>query len=284
MITLDVSAVTHIFNEMMDRFPTQHSRHSCRLSAPYIGLISFAGRVSLAFLAALVLTSSDLSAAPKDNSLPKEYSLPAEAQPPAPRLMQEAPLQEPEATPDIDGLLNVPDDESEKVFASDVERDLKNQDLNTLFERLEAAADSSEAELLSNEIVLRFHQSGNDTIDLLMQRVVRAIRTKQTAIALDLVNSIILLEPDFAEGWNKRAHLHFMTGDLAKSIADIEKVLELEPRHFGALNGLAIILRRLDRKQRALTVYEEVLKIHPFLEAADKARAELTDELDGRGA
>lgn len=196
----------------------------------------------------------------------------------------QAPLEEPEAAPDLENLLDVPDEPTGKVFASDVERDLKSQDLGTLFERLEAAADLAEAGLIANEVILRFHQSGNETVDILMERVVQSIRVKQTALALDLVNAVIILEPDFAEGWNKRAHLHFMMGAMGKSISDIEKVLALQPRHFGALNGLGIILQRLDRKDHALQVYSELLKIHPFLENAQKAHDALSEELGGRGA
>lgn len=196
----------------------------------------------------------------------------------------QAPLEEPEATPDLENLLNVPEDPQSKVFASDVERDLKSQDLNTLLERLEAAADPTEAGLIADEVVLRFHKSGNETVDILMTRVVQSMRAKQTALALDLINTVILLEPDFAEGWNKRAHLHFMMGSMGKSISDLEKVLELQPRHFGALNGLAIILQRLGQKDHALQVYEELLKIHPFLENAHKSHGALSEELAGRGA
>ena len=90
------------------------------------------------------------------------------------------------------------------------------------------------------------------------------------------------LAPEFAEGWNRRATVHFLRGDYGASVADIMRVLELEPRHFGALSGLGIILDRLDRKSEALAVFRRALEIHPHLDGASEAVDRLTPTVEGQ--
>ena len=94
-------------------------------------------------------------------------------------------------------------------------------------------------------------------------------------------SQVTVLAPDYAEGWNRRATLYFQKSDLSRSIADIETTLSLEPRHFGALSGLAVILNRLDRKQEALDTWYKVLEIYPANQTAQKAVIDLEEELAG---
>jgi Flp pilus assembly protein TadD len=81
------------------------------------------------------------------------------------------------------------------------------------------------------------------------------------------------MEPGYVEGWNKRATVHFLMDDYGKSISDIGKVLEIEPRHFGALSGLGIIFRSLGENEEAKAAFRAALEIDPHLK-------DVKDELD----
>ena len=82
--------------------------------------------------------------------------------------------------------------------------------------------------------------------------------------AIALFTQVIDLKPDFAEGWNKRATVHFMMGNFDQSMQDIIKTLELEPRHFGALDGMGLIFIHQGQFQQAIDVYDKMLEIFPF--------------------
>jgi tetratricopeptide (TPR) repeat protein len=91
-----------------------------------------------------------------------------------------------------------------------------------------------------------------------------------------------VMKPDYAEGWNRRATLHFMMNDYGRSMADIQKTLTLEPRHFGAMAGMAAILKDTGRKEAALQAFERVLTVYPMMREAQKQAGELADELTGQ--
>ena len=102
-------------------------------------------------------------------------------------------------------------------------------------------------------------------------------------MALDFLDQITVLSPDYAEGWNRRATVHYMMHSFGKSMSDIERTLELEPRHFGALSGMAQILKETGRKQMALDAYHRVLDIYPMMRNAQNELATLSEELAGEG-
>lgn len=123
--------------------------------------------------------------------------------------------------------------------------------------------------------------SGSKSIDLLMSWAARAMRDQEFAKAEDLLDQVIVLSPEYSEGWNRRATLYFTKLDYGRSLADIEKTLTLEPRHFGALSGLAVIMQRLDRSEDALKAWYRVLEIYPANKAAQDAVIALEEELAG---
>ena len=98
-------------------------------------------------------------------------------------------------------------------------------------------------------------------------------------VALDLLDQVIALRPDYAEGFNQRATLHFMMENYGKSIVDIERTLALEPRHYGALAGLATILEHLGEKDRALETWYRVLSVYPAMKSAQDSVVRLEEEL-----
>ena len=154
--------------------------------------------------------------------------------------------------------------------------------LDTLFGKLKKAGSAEAAKSINHAIQLRWLESGSDTVDLLMQRAMNAMESKDYPLSLDLLDAVIDLRPGFAEGWNKRATVYYLMQDFGRSMGDIEQTLKLEPRHFGALSGLASIFRYLGRDKDALEVYEKTLAIHPRLKNVQKAYQDLLEEIDGR--
>ena len=153
--------------------------------------------------------------------------------------------------------------------------------LDTLFVELKRSKDNAAAERLTTQIWREWGDSGSDSINLMMDWAQKAIGTRNFVAALDTLDQIVLLAPEFAEGWNKRATLHFMMEHPQKSMADIERTLALEPRHFGALAGMAEILRAEGNDALALKAYERALDVYPRMRGAQQAVGDLTDSLSG---
>ena len=157
------------------------------------------------------------------------------------------------------------------------------KDLDGLFAALKRERDVEAAKRITARIWREWNASGDPTVDLLAVWAGRAMGKRKFGVALDLLDQVTVIAPDYAEGWNKRATLHYQRKDFAKSLADIERVLVLEPRHFGALAGMGAILIELDRKPEALDVWYRALAVYPTMESAQKAVARLEEELAGRG-
>jgi tetratricopeptide (TPR) repeat protein len=153
--------------------------------------------------------------------------------------------------------------------------------LNSLFSTLQSTSDEAAAKAAENDIIEIWLNSGSDTIDLLMNWTIEAIERKNYPLALDYLDRMIALRPDYAEAWNKRATVHFLVDDYAKAIADIEQTLAREPRHFGALSGLGTIMRDIGEEDRALTAFRQALEIDPYLDNVKEAVAEIEAEAAG---
>ena len=116
---------------------------------------------------------------------------------------------------------------------------------------------------IERQILNAWGQSGSASVDYLFQRGEAALQAGQAAEAIDHFSAVLDYAPDFAEAWNGRATAYFLANRLGQSLSDIEQVLRLNPRHFGALAGLGIILEQLDRPEEALAAYRASLAIHP---------------------
>lgn len=153
--------------------------------------------------------------------------------------------------------------------------------LDALFARLKDD-DTTDWQRVQSEIWRLWARSGSPSMDLLLQRAEEAMEAGDPELALRFLNDLVRLDPDFAEAWNKRATVYFMLGEYGKSVADIERTLALEPRHFGALSGLAMILERLGDEAGAYRAYREALEVHPNLPGAAEAVERLRPEVEGR--
>ena len=155
--------------------------------------------------------------------------------------------------------------------------------LDNLFADLKRERNEKAAERIAGQIWEEWFKSGSASIDLMMQWAQNAMEEQKYDVALDFLDEVITLSPNYAEGWNRRATLHFMMSNYGKSMSDIDHTLALEPRHFGALSGMAQILKSTGKKELALKAYQRVLEIYPMMRNAQNEVATLSEELAGEG-
>lgn len=154
--------------------------------------------------------------------------------------------------------------------------------LDFLFGALKAAPDKDSAKHVEARIWASWSVTSSDTTALLMARVKVAIEHKDTTRALQLLDAVVQLQPDYIEGWNRRATLHFLTNDYARSLADIRQVLAREPRHFGALTGLGMIMQELGDDRHALQAFRRALDVNPHLGNVSERIRTLSEKVEGR--
>jgi len=155
------------------------------------------------------------------------------------------------------------------------------QKLDQLFNELKRAQNERSAARIASRIAEEWTNSGSASIDLMMGWSKKAMEEQKFDVALDFLDQVVAMRPDYAEGWNRRATVHFMMQNFAKSMADIEQTLELEPRHFGAISGMAQIFKARGNKQMAFEAYQRVLEIYPMMRNAQNEVATLSEELAG---
>lgn len=155
--------------------------------------------------------------------------------------------------------------------------------LDKLFSDLKRERNDKAAERIAANIWQQWSESGSASIDLMMEWSQKAIGAQKFDVALDFLDQVTTLDPAYAEGWNRRATVHYMMKSYAKSLADIDRTLRLEPRHFGALSGMARIMADTGRKQAALDAWQHVLTIYPMMRSAQAEVSTLSEELTGEG-
>lgn len=153
--------------------------------------------------------------------------------------------------------------------------------LDTLFTDLKRESDEDAARQIVRDIWAEWNDSGSPTVDTLMGWAGEAMTDSRYSTALDLLDQVTVLEPDYAEGWNRRATLHYMLGNHSKSMADINRVLEIEPRHFGALSGMGMIFMQSGNDRMALRAFQQVLEVYPADANAQERVMELQEKLAG---
>jgi len=152
--------------------------------------------------------------------------------------------------------------------------------LDELFMRLQTTADAQEAELIEGLIWTLWFQSGDPDTDRLLASGNDAMGAGRYDEALARFSRVIERDPTFAEGWNRRATLHYLMGNFDASVRDIQETLAREPRHFGALSGLGLINTALERWDSAVKAYEEALRVNPFLSGAKSNIEDLRKKLE----
>jgi len=158
----------------------------------------------------------------------------------------------------------------------------KTRNLDFLFGALKAAPDEASAKHVEARIWSIWMQTPSDTAALLMMRAKLAMDAQRIDVALKLLDATIKLRPDYTEAWNRRATLYYLKSDYAHSLADIQQVLVREPRHFGALAGLGMIMQDLGEDKRALDAFRKALAINPHLEKLPDLVKTLSEKVEGR--
>jgi predicted Zn-dependent protease len=137
--------------------------------------------------------------------------------------------------------------------------------LNALFALLADESRKKDAHVIEDEIWELWTTHPNPQAATQLNRAIEAIAAKRLDEAQVILDDLVRAEPLWPEAWNKRATLLFLSGRDAESVRDISRVLELEPRHFGALSGFAQICLRQGNDAGALLAFEAALKINPHL-------------------
>ena len=151
------------------------------------------------------------------------------------------------------------------LFASKIAlADQNDPRLNNLFKKLNETENQDEIRDLISDIWNIWYEVDDPKVIEYFEKGIQAMNLRNYPLAIRFFNNLIEEDPNFAEGWNKRATVHFMMGNYDKSMNDIIKTLELEPRHFGALDGMGLIFIHQGQFQQAIDVYDKMLEIFPF--------------------
>jgi tetratricopeptide (TPR) repeat protein len=159
----------------------------------------------------------------------------------------------------------------------------REKSLADLYALLATAEDENSAKAVAEAIERVWQHSGSPTIDLLMERAMQAVAEEKHDLAIKLLDHVVVLAPDFTEGWNRRAYAYFVKSDVEHALGDLRRALALDPNHFKALEGLAQIMREIGEKKAALKAYRQLLSVHPYWPGAQQAIEELERDVDGQG-
>ena len=187
-----------------------------------------------------------------------------------------ASAQDPRAAPKQQKKLPEPPSKLPKVAAD------KTRGLDFLFGALKVAPDEASAKHVEARIWAQWLHTPSDTAALLMLRAKAAMDAQQMDVALKLLDALIKLRPDWVEVWNRRATLYYLQNDYTRSLQDIEQVLIREPRHFGALAGLGMIMQDLGDDKRALDAFRKALAINPHMDKVPELVKTLSEKVEGR--
>jgi tetratricopeptide (TPR) repeat protein len=150
-----------------------------------------------------------------------------------------------------------------------------------LLDRL-AQPDLRNWQVVEEEIYMLWSRSGSATADYLLRRGREAVEAGDIDIAYQHLTALTDHAPEFAEGWNARATLFFQADRYGPAIADIQRVLALEPRHFGALTGLGIMLEDIGDFDGALQALTAAQAIHPHRDDISQAVDRVERALEGQ--
>ncbi|MFU8882740.1 MAG: tetratricopeptide repeat protein [Rhodobacterales bacterium] len=152
--------------------------------------------------------------------------------------------------------------------------------LGALYDDL-ATASPREASGIMREIRLEWRKTGSPAMDLLLKRGRDALERGEYRIAIEHLTALTDHAPDVAEAYHARARAYFRIEQIGPALADLEQALALDPRHFEAAHGLAVVLEALDRPQQAFAAYRLVLSLHPHYDPAAEAVTRLKRQVEG---
>jgi tetratricopeptide (TPR) repeat protein len=163
-----------------------------------------------------------------------------------------------------------------------VQRGGATHNLDFLFGALKVAPDDVTAKAIEGRIWALWTATRSDTTSLLMSRAQTAIEANDLELAVKLLDAVIKIKPKYIEAWNRRATIYYTKKDYGRALADIREVLRREPRHFGALSGLGLIMQEIGDDKQALEVYRRTLAIYPRLPRIPDIVKTLQEKVEGR--
>lgn len=213
---------------------------------------------------------------------PRPDAQPDKSDPKAPQQKAEPKKSDPKG-PDSKSAKKAPDVKPGLAVAQPRTAAEREKALSDLYAYLAAAEDAKQATTISTSIERLWVTSGSDTVGLLMQRAMQAVNGKNPDLALKLLDAVVALAPDYAEGWNRRAYVHYTQSHIDLALGDLRRTLALDPNHFKALEGLVHILRDIGRKKEALQAARTLLDVNPYYDGMKQIVDELAREIEGRG-
>jgi len=233
-------------------------------------------RASAALLAALMAALFPIMAAAQSGSKPDENAPPQVAPAPKSPPANDGKEGDSATEPPKDPIAKL----GEATPSTSEERDRL---LTNLYALLATAEGEEPANRIAGAIERLWSFSGSDTVQLLMDRANKALKEKNTALAIRFLNSAVELAPDYAEAWNRRAFVYFSDQSYERALGDLRRALALDPNHFKALEGFGQIMKDFGRKEAALRVLRRLLEVHPYASGVKQAIDELARDVDGQG-
>ena len=149
------------------------------------------------------------------------------------------------------------------ILSSNLFADQNDKRLNYLFDKLIITENQQEISELTNQIWNIWHEIDDPKMTRAFETGIQMMNLGYFKRSIEYFDKVININPNFAEAWNKRATAHFMMGNFDLSMQDISKTLQLEPRHFGALDGMSLIFIHTNQPEKAIDVYDKMLEIFP---------------------
>ncbi len=143
--------------------------------------------------------------------------------------------------------------------------------LDKLFAMLHSDLDDTTSKIIEVQIWSVWANESTPEAVAQLAEASAALNSGSFDLAEQKLIKLVEAHPDFAEAWNRRATLYFMQGRYEESLADIAHVLDLEPRHFGALSGKGMVLRSQGKPAEALRAMKEALAVNPYTAGAKDA-------------
>lgn len=168
--------------------------------------------------------------------------------------------------------------EIQPAFSLEKTRQQKLQRQKELLKKLKTEPDAQKAEKIAGELKRLWEDSGSDTVNYLLLYVQQALKVKNYREALDYLDDIVAIKPDYAQGWLLHASVHVQLNDLKIALKDVQHAVQAEPKDFSAYILLGGILEILHKKKAALQAYWQAVDIFPQLIAAQKRLLVLLEE------
>lgn len=194
------------------------------------------------------------------------------------------------ALPDAGGpLVGAPAVEPEKPYHQRVLSDPPKspRERAEVLENLYALLATAENETTGKEIaavIERLWLFGHgDTVFVLIQRATKALSEKNQDLAMKLLDAVVDIAPDYAEGWHQRAVVHYTRNDVTRALGDLRRVLALDGNHYKALEGLSRMLEESGNNKGALAAHRKLMSVNPFWPDSEQRLRELEREAEGQG-